>query len=228
MKPLIVIPARGGSKRLPNKNIKPLNGKPLIHYTIEVAREMFDDSIICVSTDDENIITVVEETGLKVPFIRPKDLSTDTADSRSVLLHAHKFYSEKKNYNANVIILLQVTSPIRNAKHVKEAIEMYSETLDMVVSVKETDSNPYFVLFEENKLGYLEKSKSGDFTRSQDCPKVWEVNGAIYVINADSLLKKPINDFKMIKKYRMDSLESVDIDNLIDFKFVSLLLNNES
>jgi len=224
MKPLVVIPARGGSKRLPGKNIKPLNGKPLIHYTIEAAREVFDDSIICVSTDDEEIKQVSEQTGLKVPFLRPKELATDTADSRSVLLHAYQYYKEEKGYEANVIILLQPTSPLRNATHIREALKLYHHGLDMVVSVKETDANPYFVLYEENEEGFLEKSKKGDFTRKQDCPKVWEVNGAIYVMNSDSVKKGQAKDFDKVVRYEMSPEISVDVDTELDWKIVKVLI----
>ena len=224
MKPLVVIPARGGSKRLPGKNIKPLNGKPLIHYTIEAARKVFNDSIICVSTDDAEIKSVSEETGLNVPFIRPKKLATDTADSRSVLLHAYEYYKEEKDYDADVIILLQPTSPLRNEIHIKEALELYHDGLELVVSVKETDANPYFVLFEENEKGYLEKLKKGKYSRKQDCPMVWEVNGAVYVINADSLKETNLNRFSRIIKYEMPSDKSIDVDTEMDWKLLELLI----
>lgn len=224
MKPLVVIPARGGSKRLPGKNIKPLNGKPLIHYTIEAAREVFNDSAICVSTDDVEIKRVSEETGLEVPFLRPKELASDTADSRSVLLHAYEYYKKEKDYEADVIILLQPTSPLRNATHIKEAIELYHDELDMVVSVRETDANPYFVLYEENEKGYLEKSKKGDFTRKQDVPKVWELNGAIYVIKTNSLFERQHLMFDKIAKYEMPKMASIDIDDELDFEFAELIM----
>lgn len=226
MKPLVVIPARGGSKRLPGKNIKPLNGKPLIHYTIEAARSVFDDSVICVSTDYEKIKRVSEQTGLKVPFLRPKNLATDTADSRSVLLHAYEFYKNEKEYEADVVILLQPTSPFRNVTHIKEAIKLYHDGLDMVVSVKETDSNPYFVLYEENEEGYLEKSKKGNFTRKQDVPKVWELNGAIYVMNVDALKKKQPKDFEKVVSYKMEPEDSVDVDTELDWEVVNVLVKN--
>lgn len=224
MKPLVVIPARGGSKRLPGKNIKPLNGKPLIHYTIEAAREVFDDTIICVSTDDEKIKQVSEQTGLKVPFLRPKELATDTADSRSVLLHAYEFYKEEREYEADVIILLQPTSPLRNATHIKEALKLYHNELDMVVSVKETDANPYFNLYEENEEGFLEKSKEGDFTQKQDVPKVWELNGAIYIINIKSI-NTSLQNLKRVKKYTMDQRNSIDIDTELDWKLVEYIID---
>lgn len=224
MKPLVVIPARGGSKRLPGKNIKILNGKPLLYYTIEAAREVFEDAVICVSTDDEEIKEVVEQTGLNVPFLRPASLATDSADTRSVLLHAHQFYKNNLAYEADVIILLQPTSPLRVAGHIKEALQLYRNDLDMVVSVKETDANPYFVLYEENEEGYLKKSKQGEFNRKQDCPKVWELNGAIYVINNTTLMRENYLLSKKIIKYYMDKESSIDIDDINDFKFIEYIM----
>ena len=92
MTPLIIIPARGGSKGIPHKNIKLLNGKPLICYSIDIARQYTTDENICVTTDDNEIISVVEQYGLKVPFVRPAELATDTASSNDVLVHALNFY----------------------------------------------------------------------------------------------------------------------------------------
>ena len=223
MKPLVVIPARGGSKGIPNKNIKLLGGKPLIHYTIEAAREVFADEDIIVSTDSERIKEVAEATGLKVPFLRPAHLATDTAGTHEVLLHALEF-AEQQGKKPDVVVLLQPTSPFRTAQHIREAIELYHPEIDMVVSVKETKSNPYYVLFEENEQGYLQKSKEGSFTRRQDCPRVWELNGAIYIINTQSLKAKPLNQFNKVKKYVMDELSSHDIDTILDWRVAEAIL----
>lgn len=228
MKPLIVIPARGGSKGVPGKNIKLLHGKPLIHYTIEAARKVFDDTVIYVSTDSEDIKKISELTGLKVPFIRPEYLATDTANTRDVLLHALEEFTTKNSYKPDVVVLLQPTSPFRNETHIKEALALYKDDLDMVVSVKETESNPYYVLFEENKEGYLDPSKKGNFTRRQDCPKVWELNGAIYIINTNALIEKPISDFNKVKKYEMDASASHDIDTKLDWDIAEVLLKSKN
>lgn len=225
MKPLVIIPARGGSKRLPGKNIKLLKGKPLIHYTIEAARDVFDDSVICVSTDDESIRKVAEQTGIRVPFLRPEALATDTADSRSVLIHAFNYFKKNKSYVADTIVLLQPTSPLRNGTHIKECLKLYDESLDQVLSVKETDSNPYFLLFEEDENGYLKKVLSGDFRRKQDCPTVYEINGAIYVINVRSLFDSDTLVFSRTKKYVMDKKSSIDIDDEFDFYLAEFILN---
>ena len=221
---LVVIPARGGSKGVPGKNIKPLAGKPLIYYTIEAAREVFPDKQILVSTDDNTIKDYVEKTGLKVPFLRPAELANDTAGSYEVLMHALD-YSEKQGFKPELLLLLQATTPFRTASHIREAMQLVDEQTEMVVSVKETGSNPYYVLFEENEQGWLEKSKKGNFVTRQQCPKVYEYNGGIYFINVAALKKKPLKDFSTIKKYVMDEMNSHDIDTLLDWEVAEVIAN---
>lgn len=223
MKPLVVIPARGGSKGILRKNIKPLAGRPLIQYTIEAARKLFADEIICVSTDDQSIKETVESLGLTVPFLRPSELATDESGSFGVLLNALDHY-EANNYSPDVIILLQPTSPFRNAQHIEEALMLFNYQYDMIVSVQETKSNPYSVLFEDNEEGLLEKSKNGNFSRRQDCPKVWELNGAIYIINVHSLRNSDSLEFKRIKKYIMEEVYSLDIDTPFDWIIAESLI----
>ncbi len=224
MKSLVIIPARGGSKGIPHKNIKPLNGKPLIEYAIDIARKITSDEFICVSTDDYEIIRVVENYGLQVPFVRPDYLATDTAGTYEVLLHALDYY-ESQGCKFDNVILLQTTSPFRNASHVKEALDLYTPEIDMVVSVKEVVANPYYNCFEENAEGYLHVSKGeGKLVRRQDAPKAWEYNGAIYVINPDSLKKSPLGLFKKRIKYVMDEIHSIDLDTMFDWKLAELVI----
>lgn len=227
MKPLVVIPARGGSKGIFRKNIKPLNGKPLINYTIEIARSLFDDGLICVTTDDSAIKDIVESQGLVVPFIRPKELATDNSGMREVILHAVNFY-EANGYYPDTIILLQVTSPLRTKKHLEEALLTYNADCEMVVSVKETKSNPYYILTEENPEGWLVKVKDGNYSRRQDCPKVYEHNGSIYIINTKVIKEKPFNYFRRVRKYVMDEKSSIDIDDEIDWIVAENILMNKN
>jgi CMP-N,N'-diacetyllegionaminic acid synthase len=117
MKPLVVISARGGSKGVPGKNIKMLGGKPLIQYTIEAACQVFPDEVICVSSDDPNIKSVIETLGLGVPFLRSAELATDTAGTHEVLIHAIDMY-EKHGYNPDILILIQATSPFRAGTYI--------------------------------------------------------------------------------------------------------------
>lgn len=223
MKPLIIIPARGGSKGVPGKNIKLLNGKPLIQYTIEAALEVTDKENIIVSTDSQDIKNVVEHLGIKIHALRPKELASDTSSTYDVLLHELNTL-EKNGRHYEHLILLQPTSPFRTGKHILEAWRLYNDDLDMVVSVKETKANPYFVLREEDENGFLKPSKISNSIRRQDVPKVWELNGAIYIINTVSLKKMPIVSFGNVKKYVMDELSSLDIDTNLDWIVAENLL----
>jgi len=139
---LFVIPARGGSKGLPRKNILPLGGKPLICYSIDAARGLADDRDICLSTEDAEIKQVAEDYGLTLPFVRPARLASDTAGSREVLLHALEFYQRNLGRSYHRICLLQPTSPLRGARHIGEALQLWQDDLDMVVSVRESKANP--------------------------------------------------------------------------------------
>lgn len=207
---LVVIPARGGSKGIPHKNIKKLNGKELITYSIDVARQLTSDDNICVSTDDDNIIATVENYGLKVPFKRPIELATDSAGTNGVLLHALDFY-ENQGRTYDVIVLLQPTSPFRSIDSLSAAVDLYTPDVDMVVSVKEAVTNPYYNSFEENDKGLLVISKGeGLIERRQDAPKVWEFNGSIYVINTTRLKEVGLSRLNRIKKYVMDDFHSID------------------
>jgi CMP-N,N'-diacetyllegionaminic acid synthase len=218
---LYLIPARGGSKGIPGKNIKLFSGKPLISYSIDLARQFTSDDNICVSTDDDGIATIAERMGLVVPFRRPPELSSDEATTNDVILHAIEYYkSIDRSYDA--LVLLQPTSPFRQEFHLKEALALYTEDVDLVMSVKLTDANPYFVLFEENEAGFLEKSKIENFTRRQDCPEVWQANGAIYIYNVNSLNKEKSQKCR-IKKYVMESKFSVDLDTELDWQFAEFL-----
>lgn len=228
MKTLVIIPARGGSKGIPHKNIKLLNGKPLIEYTLDIARKVVKDEDICVSTDDSEIIKVVESYGLKVPFVRPDKLATDTAGTYDVLLHALNYY-ERLGRKYDNILLMQTTSPFNKAEYVEEAMELYSDKLDMVVSVTEVSANPYYNCFEEDENGFLHLSKGdGCLVRRQDAPKAWEYNGAIYIINPLSLKEKPLSKFKRIIKYEMDAIHSVDLDTMYDWMLAEFILKNKN
>ena len=227
MKILVVIPARGGSKGIPHKNIKPLNGKPLIYYSIDVARQFTADEDICVTTDDDEIIKVVENYGLKVPFKRPDYLATDTCGSNEVIQHAWKFY-EDKGIHYDAVLLLQPTSPFRKIEFLKEAVALYDDSIDMVTSVKSAPCNPYYDGFEDNDEGLLTISKGdGTIERRQDAPKVWQLNGSIYVINPNSLMEKGLAHFTRIRKYAMSELYSVDIDNPFDWKVAELIIEEK-
>ena len=226
MKTLYVIPARGGSKGIPHKNIKPLAGKPLIGYSIDVARQLAADDDICLTTDDPEIAATAESMGLNVPFLRPASLATDTCGTYEVLIHALDFYRDR-GIDYDTLVLLQPTSPMRTADDVRAALELYSPDIDMVVTVKEAASNPYYNCYETDSDGFLHISKGdGGYTRRQDAPKVWEYNGAVYVINVESLRQMPLSAFTRRRMSVMPAERSVDLDTPIDWLIAEKLIEN--
>lgn len=220
---LFVIPARGGSKGLPGKNIKELCGKPLIAYSIDVAREFVDDKHICVSTDSEEIKKVVELYGLSVPFLRPDYLATDIATTNDVLVHAVNFFKEQ-GVEYKKLVLLQPTSPLRTSKDVEGTLELYRDDIDMVVSVMK--SHAPAVLCTENNEGFVQLLYNKKATGRQQLQEMYEFNGAVYVINVQALLDKGLTCFTRRVKYIMSKENSVDIDDIYDFKLVETILKS--
>lgn len=228
MRILYLIPARKGSKGLPGKNTKLLGKKPLVEYSLDFAIQncALEDEI-CISTDDGDVINIAEAKGLKVPFIRPENLSDDKANMRDVILHALQFY-EDLNQFFHAVLLLQPTSPFRKKEDIVKLKKEFSSAIDMVVSVKKTKENPYFTLFEENQEGFLLKSKSGNFIRRQDCPEVYSFNGSMYLINTHSIQRCSISEFKQIKKVIMPEERSIDIDTFADWVLAEYFLKYEN
>ena len=223
MKYLAVITARGGSKGIPGKNTKPLNGKPLILYTVEAARKVFQDQYIYVSTDSQEIKNTVESSGLEVPFLRPAELANDTTSSEDVLKHAIK-EAVKKGLLFDAVVLLQPTSPFRNEEHIQSAITEFEKHPDsLLLSVTEARENPYYTLMEEDKDGFLQKSKQLNFTRRQDCPSVWNVNGAIYIFPKNEFMKGGFDTLSK-RKFVMNALAAIDIDSSSDWTIAESLL----
>lgn len=214
---LYFIPARGGSKGIPGKNIKPFAGKPLICHSIDQARAFASDADICLSTDSPEIAAVAENYGLAVPFLRPAALATDSATTQDAIIHALDFYRDR-GIDYDTVVLLQPTSPLRTVEQIAGAMELYRDGIDMVVSVREAATNPYYNAFETDSEGYLHISKGeGLYTRRQDAPKVWEYNGAIYVINSASLRRMPMGRFPRRVMFPMPAESSVDLDTPLDW-----------
>lgn len=228
MKTLFLITARGGSKGIPGKNIKVLGGKPLITYSIDIARQFTTDDCICVSTDSDEIIETVENCGLKIPFKRPAELATDTASSYDVIMHAINWYKNKNIYFDNVL-LLQPTSPFRLTSHIKDALSLYDAQTDMVVSVKKVKSNISATYFRDTENGTISKvfNTNDNLNRRQDSETVYEINGSVYVMNVASLEKSLISNFKTVKKIVMDDVHSVDIDEAIDWDWAEFILEKK-
>lgn len=220
-KVLAIIPARGGSKRLPQKNILDLNGKPLIAWTIESALESKYIDKVMVSTDNLEINKVSKEFGAEVPFIRPESLSTDHASSIDVIKHALSFYHNKFDY----VVLLQPTSPLRLFSDIDSAFELITKEVKAVVSVCETEHSPLWSntldanLSMRNFIRDELKNK-----RSQDLPVYYRLNGAIYIAEVNYFYQN--NGFfgENTKAYIMPQERSVDIDTELDFEWAQLLM----
>jgi len=219
---LAIIPARGGSKRLPRKNILDLAGKPLIAWSIEAGlNSKYIDKVI-VSSDDAEILDISKQYNAQI-IVRPNYLASDTATTFDAIKHT---IDNVEQYD--YIVLLQATSPLRNNQHIDEAIELLeSKNADAVVSVCEMDHSPLWSNTLDESLsmqGFLKDEVLNK--RSQDLEKYFRLNGAIYICKTDELLEeKSFFLKKSIFAYMMDRESSVDIDEEIDFKIVKVLLN---
>lgn len=225
-----LIPARGGSKRLPRKNVKLLGGRPLIAWSIQAAHaSKYIDDVI-VSTDDIEIKTVAKSYGAQVPFMRPESLSNDHASSFDVIKHA--ITTLGLGQDKHLIVLLQPTSPLRTANEIDQALELFlSKNANGVVSISETDHSPLWSNQLPNSLSmakFIRSEVKGK--RSQDLPTFYRLNGSIYIYKADELLKQNhIFYDENVYGYITSNHTSIDIDTEFDFKFAEMLLaQNES
>ena len=216
---LAVITARAGSKRLPNKNILKLSGKPLIAWAIETALQSKYINKLIVSTDSEEIRNISEEYGAEVPFLRPAELANDTADSISVLKHSIEYFDKQFDY----VLLLQPTSPLRTVIDIDKAIEMLNEDTKAVVSVCETEHSPLWsnTLPENLSMTKFIRPEIQN-KRSQDLPQYFRLNGAVYISQISYLYSKNSFIGEKTKAYIMSQENSIDIDTELDFKIAEL------
>ncbi len=224
---LAIIPARGGSKRVPRKNVKLLSNKPLISYTISAAlKSKYIDKTI-VSTDNKEIARIARQYEADIPFIRPSELAHDDSTTLSVLKHAVKFMEKSKNFKPDLVILIQPTSPLVLAEDIDMAIEKIIETkTNSCVSVCEISERPewMFHLSESGKIRPFLKKKN-KITNSQQLPKVYRLNGAIYITRRDILIKNNIIiDEDSSSAIVMPPERSIDIDRPIDFIVAEALI----
>ena len=215
---LWLIPARGGSKGIPDKNLKPFCGRSLVARAAEMALDSAaPEDVVFVSTDSAEIKREAERVGVEVPFLRPDELASDTASTYSVIIHALDEF-KKRGRQFEKVVLLQPTSPLRNKSDILGALNLWNKDIDMVVSVCEAKANPYFNAFETDSSGFLKISKGdGNFLRRQDAPRVWEYNGAVYVMSVKALLNSPISAFKKIIPFEMPASRSIDLDSPDDW-----------
>jgi CMP-N,N'-diacetyllegionaminic acid synthase len=230
MKILITICARGGSKGIPGKNIKLINGIPLINYTINTAKNFSKiyESEIAISTDDLKISEICKLMGVETDYIRPFILSTDTAGKIDTIYDLLQFQEKLSNYKYDYILDLDVTSPLRTVDDLCEAFELihnYQDALN-IFSVNKANKNPYFNMVEQKEDGFYELSKKGNYLTRQSAKPVFELNASFYIYKRtffDLESKKVINNQSLIYEMKHTCF---DLDHPIDFEFMSYLIEN--
>ena len=229
MKILALIPARGGSKGVPGKNIKLLNGKPLLAYTAEVALKSKYLNEVIISTEDEQIIEVAKNLGIKVPFIRPMELAQDTTPTIDVIIHTLQWY-ENQNISFDAVCLLQVTSPFRTIEFLNKAIEKFIEKdSDSLISVQKVphEYNPHWT-FEVNSDGNL-KIATGEpeiIKRRQELPIVYHRDGSIYITKTKVLLQNKSLYGNTITFIESDAESHVNIDTIEDWVKAEVIIKD--
>jgi len=225
---IAIIPARGGSKGIPNKNIKVICGKPLISWTIKEAKKCRLLDKIVVTTDSTRIADISVRCGAQVPFLRPKYLASDSSSMLPVVLHVLDFF-EKNKEPYDIYVLLQPTSPLRSYKDIAGSIKsLFKKDADTVVSVTEASCHPFWMNTIPNNgsmRGFLNPAAKNK--NRQDLPRYFQVNGAVKAGFINSLKEHKGFFTEKTYAYVMPKERSVDIDNKIDFDFATLLLHEK-
>lgn len=225
MKTVAIICARGGSKGVPRKNIRPLCGKPLVVHTIDVAKKCPLIDRVIISTDDPEIAEVAKTNGAEVPFLRPKDLALDNTSKLPVLKHVVNYLESQEGYYPDIIVDLDPTSPLRTKEDIEACIRMVREEgTDNVFSVTKGRRNPYFNVVEivDGRVRLVKSSTQPVLSR-QEAPEVYDMNASIYVWKREALMNHDSLFLKRTKIYEMPEW-AIDIDNETDFEFVEFIL----
>ena len=227
MSVLGIIPARGGSKSLPGKNIIELGGKPLLSYSINAAMESGVIDQVVVTTDDQKIATIAEKYGADV-VMRPKELATDSCHTFPAIEHAIKTLEDRGD-SYDTIVLLQPTSPLRTAFNIRECLKLFhnSKSAESIISVIECEHHPYKSLTKSN--GNVTALISEEYLESprQSLPEAYRPNGALYVLSTNTLLDKRRFYVEPVLAYEMDIRSSIDIDNIEDLELCEFYLSNK-
>lgn len=225
---LAIIPARGGSKGVPGKNIKLLNGKPLIAYTIEAA--LASDSIerVIVTTDSCEIAEVAKKYGAEVPFIRPASLAEDGTKAQDVYIHAIEYMRNEMDVCIEKFMVLLPTAPFRNAKHIDEAVNLFERSKAItLISIRKADIPASWLLNKDDNnmivnCGFDAETSSGN---RQGNTEHFLPNGAIYILDYKLLKTKSTYYSNKTIGYLMDYLTSIDIDTYEDFEYAEYLMH---
>ena len=220
-----VIPARGGSKGIKNKNLRTVLNKPLIYYTIKDALSYKKIYKTIVTTDSLEIAEVAKEYGVEVPFIRPKRLAKDNTPMIEVLKHALMKCEQIYSLKINGIVLLDPTSPLRKKENINEMIDIFIENKpDLVVAATKSRRNPYFNMVKIDKSGYAQLVLKGNFVRRQDAPLVFDITNNCWIFSRRAILRGWRIPRKTIA-YETDGLY-IDIDEEDDLKFFECFLKS--
>ncbi|MFX0096375.1 MAG: cytidylyltransferase domain-containing protein [Candidatus Hodarchaeota archaeon] len=223
MRVIAVIPARGGSKGIPRKNIKRFFGKPLLAHIIETALKVKELDRIIVSTEDREIAEISKKHGAEVPFIRPEELAEDEIPTLPVLQHAVKHLEENENYKPDIIVLLYATSPLLRPERISEAIKILKEgDFDSVLSVVE-DRGHYWI----EKSGKYERLYPRILRNRQFIKPLLKENGSVYMCKRDLLMKENTLVGGKTGFLKMGKFESIDINDYIDFELAELLMSRK-
>lgn len=218
---LAVIPARGGSKGVPRKNIRQLAHQPLIAWSIEAGKKSKYVDRLIVSTEDEEIAEIARRYLAEVPFLRPKELALDNSTSAETIIYTIEEIFRRDNTKYDYLLLLQPTSPMRNEIHIDEAIEfLLDKEKEALVSITELEHPVYWnrMVDDSNRLlPFLQYDKQKKYRR-QDFEKIYRLNGAIYLIHTETFLRCESFETDNTLSYIMDRKSSVDIDSIEDFE----------
>lgn len=228
---LATICCRGGSKGVPNKNIRLLQGIPLIGHSIRQALkcELIDDLII--STDSQEIADTAKNFGAKVPFLRPDDLATDAASKWPVFIHALEFYEKEYGVQVDYLVDLDVTVPLKSSQDIDGAIQLaldHPET-EVVITGYEPERNPYFNMMEVRPDGLAEIVKKSEkpIVRRQDAPEVYSLSPAAFVIKKSALYNYHHWSKAPCRIYPMPRERAIDIDSKLDFELIEFLIHKK-
>lgn len=229
MNVLTVIPARGGSKGVPGKNLKPIAGKPLVAWSVESALAAKSSGTIIVTSDSDDILRAASLSPNVRALKRPAELAQDTTPIFPVYRHAVETIEKETGKPVDYLIGLEPTTPFRSPSDIDACVAKAVELkADVVTTVKHTAENPYFVLVEPRRDDprWVEQSKKGPFTRRQDAPPVYTINGAVYVFTRAALFAiERLYDAKKLAVVEMPWERSVDIDSASDFELAEFLVS---
>ena len=224
---IALICARGGSKGLPDKNIRPLGGKPLISWSIDIAKKVDRISKVIVSTDSEGIVKIAKKYGAEVPFIRPIELAQDNSPEWLVWKHALEYLSKNKQMKIDALVIIPPTAPLRHVDDINNCLDEFEKgQVDIVITVSEAHRNPYFNMIVNNKDGYssLVIKPESQVTRRQDAPVVFDMTTVAYVVRPQFLKESSSIFSGRVKSVCIPQDRAIDIDTLLDFKIAESLI----